>query len=200
MGGSIVMYSHVKPTIGDTDMNYKLAALGWDTESDNITNKFVDYENDQMAKGMGALQGPLGYATMKLINGNKNKHVEDLPKYDPKTQAYIGRSYKVPDTMDGLQALHELIVGEKWERSAPRIFEIFMKSRKDRVRDSIRDHIYKGKADVSKLSEGELASLVFPYILKQDGSIHKRLSMFKPYPISYGFNHRPINKKDLEER
>ena len=181
----------------------KYADLGWDRANYNITDRFADLHTKNMIMSGAAMGGALGgaityTAAAGLGNGYKYKNtVEDIPMWEPKSNAYIGRAYKVPTSMESLQALHKMIVGKPWKRSAPRIFEWLMDSREERLKKSIRNAVLDGKADTSKLSDGELASLMFPYVTKKDRSVEKYLSIFRPYPIADGFIPRGLTKKDL---
>ena len=125
--------------------------------------------------------------------------VEELPDFDPRTGAYIGKSYIVPKQEKELQKLHKLVVGDTWEDRYPRMFRWLLAPRNQRIKQAIVKAIATGGADRSKLSTGELASLVFPRILKQDGSITSSLGVLRPYPIHYGFTERPITNKDIQK-
>lgn len=183
---------------------YKIAALGWKPTNYNITDSFAKLHARNMVNTGGIMGGAVGYGLASLATygslGDYPKNAEKIPEYEPKSDSYIGRAYQVPTSMESLQALHKLIVGKRWERSAPRIFEWMLDSREERLKKSIREAIRKGKADTSKLSDGELASLVFPYILKKDRSTDKYLSILRPYPIADTLIPRGLNSKDIENQ
>lgn len=174
----------------------KVAAKFTLPQSDKtITGMFADHDNQQTQQ-MGLMYGPLG-ALMTMGAYKKYKHDTRVPEFDPDTKAYIGRAHTLPETEEAMNELHKRIVGSKWKASAPRIFEWMMAPRKDRIKQAIIKSIVDGDANLKGLTRGEIASIVFPRILKEDGKIVNSLG-FRRYPVRGTFTSRPITHEDIE--
>lgn len=196
-------------TMKYTEALAKLAALGWKADGTNITNRFADLDNERLVQsltvagaGASGLVGAMaGYGAGTAFTSGKQPGVEDLPDFDPETGAYIGKSYAVPDTEEAMQKLHQRITGEKWEVSAPKWLEWMLAERKERIRNSIRAALKDGKGNLKGLSHGEVASLVFPHVYKNDGTVARNLGFWrwKEFPVKGAFKSRPISMADIQK-
>lgn len=187
----------------------KMAALGWKQDGTNITNRFADFDNEKLAQtaavaglSQGGLVGALtGYGAGKAFTKGERPDVEELPDFDPETGAYIGKSYAVPDTEEDMQKLHQRITGTAWEASAPVWLEWMLKKRKERIRNAIIKVLKDGKGNTEGMSHGEIASLVFPHVYKNDGTVARNLGFWKwkEFPVKGVFKSRPISVADIQE-
>lgn len=192
-----------------TEALAKIAALGWKQDGTNITNRFADLDNERLSQttavvgaGQAGLVGALaGYGAGKVLTGGKRPGVEELPDFDPETGAYIGKSYAVPDTEEAMQKLHQRITGTAWEASAPKCLEWLLSKRKDRIRNSIVKALKAGNGNTKGMSSGEIASLVFPHVYKNDGTVARNLGFWrwKEFPVKGAFSSRPISLADIKE-
>lgn len=182
-------------------ISIKRAAEGWAPDAGvTITQRFADYSKNQLYQ-TGALNGlagalAAGAASAAAAHGEQEP---DLPEFDPETGAYIGQAYKVPDTEDEIGRLYAKLLGKEWSPSAPRFLEWLLAKRPERIRLALVNALKKDPSLGDALSRGELASLVFPNILKNDGSISKILSIGHPYPTKGAFGNRPITKQDIDK-
>lgn len=192
-----------------TQVLAKMAALGWKQDGTNITNRFADLDNERLVQTtsiVGASQAGLvgafaGYGAGKALTDDKRPDVEKLPDFDPETGAYIGKSYAIPDTEEDMQKLHQRIVGTAWEASAPKCLEWLLSKRKERIRNAIVKALKSGKGNTKGMSHGEIASLVFPHVYKNDGTVARNLGFWrwKEFPVKGAFSSRPINMADIQE-
>ena len=171
----------------------KLASLGWKHDGTNITNRFADLENER-TRQIGAMGGIAGALMTAGAHGKSAPVAKDIPQYDPESCAYIGKSYEVPTSEEDLQKLHKRLLGDEWEDKSPKLFRWMLADRKERIRTALRKALLKSKANVKGMSEGEIASLAFPYILKKDGTVVKNLGLWRAheYPVKGVFKAEPL--------
>lgn len=185
----------------------KPVKIGLAPSNTTITRMFADKENEDMATmtasiGGGALGAALARGVVLSSRGKNNK-IDDLPEFDPETGAYIGQAYELPKSEADMQRLHKALLGAEWQDGAPKIFRWLLGPKRDRIHDAIRDAILDKKVNTSGLSKGEIASLIFPHILKEDGNMVDSLGFWRMYttPVktSKTLGARPITKEDIEE-
>lgn len=189
----------------------KLAALGWQQDGTNITNRFADLDNERLrhsmiiagatAAGGGAVDAMLGHGSGQVLTSGKQLGVEELTDFDPETGAYIGKSYAIPHAEKDMQKLHQRITGAPWRVSAPKWLEWLLAERKERIRQSIIATLKAGKGNTKGMSNGEIASLVFPNVYKNDGTVARNLGVWRwrDFPVKGIFKARPISMTDIQE-
>lgn len=178
----------------------KIASLGLPVDEENITDKFADFYNQRTAQAVGAFGGVAGGLLGLGLASGKRRAKEKLPDFDPETGGYIGKAYKIPeDDEQFMQKLHRRIVGEDWNPSAPPWLDWLVGSRAERMRNAIRNSLKAGEGNTKGLSDAEIASIVFPYVLKKDKSVVRNLGFWHEFPIIEGMKSRGITNADIQK-